>query len=83
MAGRQPCCASPFQIDACGHDLSLFISENSFFLSIFAYKWGMSSLQEFIDSHLARGRAYFSKPVAVTEVRQTPQALQAVVARLT
>jgi hypothetical protein len=43
----------------------------------------MSSLQEFIDSQLARGRADFSKPAALAEVRQTPQAFQAAVARLT
>ena len=43
----------------------------------------MSSLQEFIDSQLARGRAYFSKPTALAELGQTPQAFQAAVARLT
>ena len=43
----------------------------------------MSSLQEFVDSQLARGRAYFSKPTALAELGgQTPQALQAAVARL-
>ena len=43
----------------------------------------MSSLQEFIDSQLTRGRAYFSKAAALAEVRQTPQAFKAAVARLT
>jgi predicted transcriptional regulator of viral defense system len=43
----------------------------------------MSSLREFIDSQLARGRAYFAKPAAVAEARQTPQAVQAALARLT
>src|SRR5580692_172888 len=42
----------------------------------------MSSLQEFIDWQLVRGRAYFSKPAALAEVRQTPLAFQAAVARL-
>ena len=42
----------------------------------------MSSLQEFIDSQLAQGRAYFSKPSAVAEVGQSAQAFQAAVARL-
>jgi predicted transcriptional regulator of viral defense system len=43
----------------------------------------MNSLQEFIDSQLARGRATFSKPAAIAEVRQTPEAFQAAVERLT
>jgi len=43
----------------------------------------MSSLQEFIDSQLGRGRAYFSKAAALAEAPQTPQAFQAAVARLT
>ena len=43
----------------------------------------MSTLQEFIDSQLARGRAYFSKPTALAELGQTPLAFQAAVARLT
>jgi predicted transcriptional regulator of viral defense system len=43
----------------------------------------MSSLQQFIDSQLVRGQAYFSKPAVLAEVRQTPQAFQAAVARFT
>jgi len=43
----------------------------------------MSSLHEFIDSQLVRGRAFFSKPAALAEFRQTPLAFQAAVARLT
>src|SRR5579864_6101993 len=43
----------------------------------------MRSLQEFIDSQLARGRATFAKPAAIAEVRQTPEAFQAAVERLT
>ena len=42
----------------------------------------MSSIQDFVDSQLARGRAYFAKPAALAEVRQTPQAFQAAIARL-
>jgi predicted transcriptional regulator of viral defense system len=42
----------------------------------------MSSLQEFVDSQLARGRETFSKPAALAELGQTPQAFQAAVARL-
>ncbi len=43
----------------------------------------MSSLQEFNDSQLARGRETFSKPAALAELGQTPQAFQASAARLT
>lgn len=43
----------------------------------------MSSLQEFTDTQLVRGRAYFSKAAALAEVRQTPRAFKEAVARLT
>jgi predicted transcriptional regulator of viral defense system len=43
----------------------------------------MKSLQEFIDSQLALGRTTFSKSMALAELRQTPHAFQAAVARLT
>ena len=43
----------------------------------------MSSVQDFVDTQLARGRAYFSKPSVLAEVRQTPQACQAAITRLT
>src|SRR5208282_514268 len=42
----------------------------------------MTSLREFVDSQLARGRATFSKPVALAEVGQTPEAFQAAIERL-
>jgi predicted transcriptional regulator of viral defense system len=42
----------------------------------------MSSIQEFVDSQLAQGRAYFTKTVALAELDQSPQAFQAAVARL-
>jgi len=42
----------------------------------------MSNLQEFIDSKLVRGQATFSKPEALAELRQTPEAFQAAVERL-
>jgi len=43
----------------------------------------MSSLQEFIDSQLARGRTTFSGSVALAELQQAPQAFQAAASRLT
>jgi len=41
----------------------------------------MSNVQEFIDSQLVRGRGYFTKLDALTEVGQTPKAFQAAIAR--
>jgi predicted transcriptional regulator of viral defense system len=46
------------------------------------YNWGVNSLSEYIDSQLARGRAYFSKPAALAKVRLTSQAFHAAVSRL-
>jgi hypothetical protein len=42
----------------------------------------MASLEDFIDRQLARGRAHFTKSAAMAELRQSPQALQAAIARL-
>jgi len=41
----------------------------------------MRHLQEYIDSELARGRAYFTKASALAEVGVSPQAFQAAVVR--
>jgi predicted transcriptional regulator of viral defense system len=63
--------------------ISPLISENSCHALFFRYDWGMSSIQEFVDSQLARGRGYFTKPAASAELGLSPQALQAAIARLT
>lgn len=42
----------------------------------------MAGIQSFIDSQLIRGRGYFTKPSALAETGQSPQALQAAVYRL-
>lgn len=42
----------------------------------------MKSLLEFVESQLARGRGYFTKPEGLAETGQTPEAFQAAVARL-
>jgi predicted transcriptional regulator of viral defense system len=42
----------------------------------------MRTVQEFIDSQVSSGKAYFSKPTVLAELGQTPQALQAALARL-
>lgn len=41
----------------------------------------MGTLQAFVESQLANGRSYFTKPGALAETRQTPEAFQAAVAR--
>jgi predicted transcriptional regulator of viral defense system len=43
----------------------------------------MRSLQEFIESQLVRGRAYFSKSEALEELQLAPEAFQAAITRLT
>jgi predicted transcriptional regulator of viral defense system len=43
----------------------------------------MSTLQQFVDTQLARGQAYFSKAAALAEVPQTRRAFKEAVARLT
>lgn len=42
----------------------------------------MISLQEYVESQLAKGRGYFTKPDGLAATRQTPEAFQASVARL-
>ncbi|NNM88723.1 MAG: type IV toxin-antitoxin system AbiEi family antitoxin domain-containing protein, partial [Phycisphaerae bacterium] len=61
----------------------LIISENSCLSLFFRYAWGMSGIQQFIDSQLARGRGYFTKPAALAELGLSLQAFQAAIARLT
>jgi len=43
----------------------------------------MSTLQQFVDTQLARGHAYFSKAAALVDVPQTRRAFKEAVARLT
>lgn len=50
--------------------------------SVVHYDWGMSSLPEYVESQLARGRGYFTKPDGLAETRQSPEAFQAAAARL-
>lgn len=42
----------------------------------------MNSVQEFVESQLARGRGFFTKPAGLAETDLTPEAFQAAVARL-
>jgi predicted transcriptional regulator of viral defense system len=51
-------------------------------LSLLEYSWGMSSLDEYVDSMLSRGRAYFSRSEALVDVRQSPDTFKKAAARL-
>ena len=42
----------------------------------------MSSVQEFVDSQLVRGRGFFTKPTAMAELGLSPDALKSAIARL-
>jgi predicted transcriptional regulator of viral defense system len=42
----------------------------------------MSSVQEFVNSQLARGQGFFTKPTAMAELGLSPEALKSAIARL-
>jgi predicted transcriptional regulator of viral defense system len=42
----------------------------------------MSGMREFVDSQLARGRGFFTKPAALAEISQSPEALKSAITRL-
>jgi predicted transcriptional regulator of viral defense system len=46
------------------------------------YDWGVGSLSEFADQHLAQGHPYFSREEALRELRFSPSAFAAAVHRL-
>ncbi len=72
-----------WRIVAPASSISPLISENSCHALLFRYDWGVSSIQQFVDSQLARGRGYFTKPAASAELGLSPKAVQAAIARLT
>jgi predicted transcriptional regulator of viral defense system len=49
----------------------------------FCYDWGMSSIREFVDSQLVRGRGFFTKPTVQADLGLSPEALKSAIARLT
>lgn len=49
---------------------------------LFCYDWGVSNVQEFVNSQLARGRGFFTKPTAMAELGLSPEALKSAIARL-
>ena len=58
------------------------IRKNICFSSIFAYDQGVPSLEQFIDSQLAHGRAYFDREEALAALALKPGALSAAITRL-
>ncbi len=50
---------------------------------LFAYNMTMTALVTYLDSQLARGRAYFTNEEALAELRLSPLALKAAITRLT
>lgn len=50
--------------------------------SFFLYDWGMNDVRDYLDAQLTRGRGFFTKPAALSELGQTPQALRTAIARL-
>jgi len=43
---------------------------------------GMAELDQYLDAQLVRGRAYFTRKEALAELRLSPLALKAAVARM-
>lgn len=62
--------------------ISPLILEKNCFLPLFWYDWGMGSIQQFVDSQLVQGRGFFTKPAALAEIGQSPEALKSAIARL-
>ncbi len=51
-------------------------------MSVFAYNWGMSTLEYYLDEQLGRGRSYFSREEALKALGVTAGALTAAATRL-
>ena len=58
------------------------IRKNLGLSSSFAYELGVPSLEQFIDSQLASGRAYFAREEALAALGLKPEALSAAITRL-
>ena len=58
------------------------ILKKSCFLPLLRYDWGVNSVQEFVDSQLAQGRGFFTKPAALVQIGLSPEALKSAIARL-
>ena len=61
---------------------SLIICKNQQKRSGFAYNWGLSSLDKYLDHQLSRGRGYFSREDALSAVGQSSVAFSAAATRL-
>lgn len=51
-------------------------------LSVFAYKWGMSALDRYLDDQLSRGRAYFSREGGLRALSLSPEVFMSAITRL-
>ena len=51
-------------------------------VSVFAYNWGMNTLDHYLDEQLSRGRSYFSKEEALKALKVTAEAFTAAATRL-
>ncbi len=51
-------------------------------MPLLRYDWGVNSVQEFVDSQLAQGRGFFTKPAALVQIGLSPEALKSAIARL-
>ena len=51
-------------------------------MTVFAYNWGMASLENYLDERLSRGRAYFSKEEGLKALGQSPEAFSTAARRL-
>ena len=51
-------------------------------MQVFAYKWGMATLEQYLDDLLSRGRAYFSREEALAALSLGPDAFIAAANRL-
>ncbi len=61
---------------------SPLILEKCCYSPLFYYAWGVSSVQEFVNSQLARGRGFFTKSTALAELGLSPEALKSAIVRL-
>ena len=62
--------------------ISQLVRENRTFLDNIEYDMGMSSLEQFIDDRLARGRAYFASTEALAELALKPATFSAAITRM-
>ena len=68
-------------MDVLGKKVSPVICKYRCFLSVFAYNWGMNSIDKYMDNQLARGRGYFLKEEALKALDLNEEAFTATTTR--